>query len=127
MVGGLDGGLVRKRKGVVYVSSARNLKEGSLHAIDGKTGEERWRFTDEQIVLISPVIADGYLYIMAVDPSAVENASERNEFERHIYAFDLSTGEIKWQCTTQLPIDSRMTISDGAIYVGGEREVFKFE
>lgn len=55
------------------------------------------------------------------------SGSESAQFERYLYAFDLATGEVKWQLTTQLPLNLRMTISEGVLYLGGEKEVFKFE
>ena len=98
---------------VVYVVS----RDGHLHAVDARTGQEQWEFeTSGELfapskiyggVWSSPAIADGVVYF-GID-------------DGHLYAVDLNTGLEKWKFKTGTGVlggFSSPAIGDGVVYVG---------
>jgi len=83
-------------EGTVFVQSAGG--DGSLHAVDLASGEERWSapVSGEG----TPVVVDGVVY-----------APGHNE----IVALDATGGEVRWRHETELPV-STPAVGDGALY-----------
>jgi hypothetical protein len=69
--------------GTVYVGSA----DGSLYAIDQRTGTQRWKFTTQGPVHSSPAVAGGLVYVGSLDGN--------------VYAVDAATGTERWKFTTK--------------------------
>lgn len=62
----------------------------------------KWIFKAGGPIVTSPVIADGVVYIAALDG--------------HLYAIDQQTGKEKWNFKSRMPIASTPTISDGSLF-----------
>ncbi|HUS47149.1 MAG TPA: PQQ-binding-like beta-propeller repeat protein [Phycisphaerae bacterium] len=104
-------------KGVVCFMGS----DGSLRAVDAKTGKAKWSFQDKeaakeqarapgpQVVTggaqgPAPLIADGTVYVSAR--------------AGHIYAVDLATGRLKWKSASADGFGPP-AIAGGVLYVGG--------
>ena len=93
--------------GVVYAGSG----DGSVYALDARTGTLRWRFRTRDVVHTSPAVANGVVYA--------------GSFDRSLYALDARTGALRWRFAT-LPnaspvlegIASSAAVADGTVYVG---------
>jgi outer membrane protein assembly factor BamB len=65
--------------GVVYAGS----NDGSLYAIDEKTGAQRWSFHTEARVASSPAVANGLVYF--------------GSYDGNFYAVNAATGKLEWK------------------------------
>lgn len=70
------------------------------------TGVERWRFTTGGLVYMSPIVADGAVYI-----------GSETDF---LYALDTDTGALRWAFDTGGNVNSEPAVADGTVYVGSE-------
>jgi len=82
-----------------------------LVALDGRTGEEKWRFSPEDVRRLdtlaasSPALWGGMVYVGSLDGS--------------LYAVDASTGKLRWSLRTGGEVTSSPAIAaDGTLYVG---------
>nr|WP_231617428.1 PQQ-binding-like beta-propeller repeat protein [Novipirellula aureliae] len=87
--------------------------ESFIVALDGKTGEEKWRQSrDEQTTWSTPLITeyDGRVQV-------ITNGSNR------VRSYDLATGEVIWQCGGQVgnPIPTPVRFEDNVIVMTGYR------
>src|SRR5262245_19330003 len=62
----------------------------------------KWTFKTGGPIVSSPILADGVVYITALDG--------------HLYAIDQQTGKEKWNFKSRMPIASTPTISSGTLY-----------
>jgi outer membrane protein assembly factor BamB len=55
--------------GVVYVGGAayNDPADGTIYAIDGARGTERWQFITDSPVPFPPVVVDGVIYVAFYD------------------------------------------------------------
>ncbi|MER5469094.1 serine/threonine-protein kinase [Streptomyces sp. NPDC002935] len=126
--------------GVVYLNSV----DDHLYALDGATGEQRWR------VLAggpgSPAVADGVAYVGGADGGlhAVDALTGRQHWVHHadgfvsarpvvadavvyaasrgsLYALDAATGERRWSLTTEETVFGAPAVVDGVVYAGGDK------
>jgi len=65
-------------------------------------GGVKWKFTAGGPIVTSPTIADGVVYIAAMDG--------------HLYAIDEETGKEKWNFKSRMPIASSAAIANGMAY-----------
>jgi outer membrane protein assembly factor BamB len=126
--------------GLVYIGS----KTGFIYALDGSTGDERWRVDlGDYIVRSSPAVVDhsvfigaGYsLYSLNADngeqawegtssfsgsssPSVLDGTIYIASQSSSVYAFDVATGKQIWSNQTDGPIFSSPAIAGGVVYVG---------
>jgi outer membrane protein assembly factor BamB len=89
--------------GVIYFGAS----DGYLHAVDGNTGEEKWRFKTDGSSVSDPAIADGIVYFGSYD---------RYPHDSYLYAVDINTRQEKWKIKTDLWISGSPVISDGMAY-----------
>lgn len=101
--------------GTVYVGG------GDLHAVDARTGDRTWAFTDFDvdaptgIVLLSPpTVSNGMVFVGT-------HGSQR----RNVYAIDAETGELTWVTRSQSRrrsdgTDVAPTTFDGSLYFGAD-------
>lgn len=90
-------------EGIVYAGSA----DGSLYAIDARTGEKMWQFATKARVRSSPVVADGLVYV--------------GSWDGFIYAVDTQTGREQWRFDTHgayTPVQPSPTVTGGVVYCG---------
>ncbi|MEP7302474.1 MAG: PQQ-binding-like beta-propeller repeat protein [Caldimonas sp.] len=67
------------RAGAVYFGSG----DGSVYALDARSGALRWRFATRGAVMSSPAAADGRLYVSSRDG--------------HLYCLDAASGALRWR------------------------------
>lgn len=67
---------------MVYAGS----NDGSLYAIDRKSGNLRWKFATKSRVDSSPAVSNGFVYF--------------NSYDGHFYAIDARTGRRRWTFQT---------------------------
>lgn len=60
--------------------------DGYLYALDGETGQERWRFKPEDRVFSAPAVANGLVYLVGGDG--------------RLYAIEAKTGQEAWTFTS---------------------------
>src|SRR5215469_13629572 len=65
-------------------------------------GGVKWTFKAGGAIVTSPAVADGVVYIAAMDG--------------HIYAIDQQTGKEKWNFKSSMPVGSSPAIADGMLY-----------
>jgi outer membrane protein assembly factor BamB len=98
--------------------------DGSLFALDAKTGDQQWRFTPETNTsgtddnenfsrgLNSPAVVDGVVYIG--NGYSYDNVAE----DAFLFAVDAGTGDELWRYATEGPVESRPSVTDGVVYCG---------
>ena len=84
----------------VYIGSA----DGTLYAVDGQTGRERWRCETKGIIRSTPAVADGRVFFGSRD--------------NHVYAVDAKTGTVKWTFDTRREVVSLPLVVAGTVYIG---------
>lgn len=82
----------------------RNLIDGGLQALDAGTGDERWNVEIGERVVSSPTVADGTVFVGALDDA--------------VYAVDVDTGHRIWEFETDAWIRSSPTVVDGTVFIG---------
>jgi outer membrane protein assembly factor BamB/actin-like ATPase involved in cell morphogenesis len=78
--------------------------QGAVTAIEGETGEQRWRFDVGAVVQSSPLVSGGVVYVGADD--------------NNLYAIDAATGQPVWTFATGDIVRSSPAIAEGILYVG---------
>ena len=97
--------------GTIYIGSFDN----QLHALDPKTGADRWAYTTDDHVYGSPAVAGELVYVGSADGT--------------VYALDRTSGELRWRYDTgdtvrSSPVVGRAPTGDGRIvYVGSANGV----
>ena len=98
--------------GLVYFGSSA---DHAVHALDAKTGRERWRFFTDGPVRLAPAVSDGRIYF----------GSDGGR----VYCLDGRTGEVEWSFRPDIPDErligneqmmSRWTAKSGVL-VDGDR------
>jgi len=70
-----------------------------------------WNYTTGDVVISSPAVADGVVYIGSND--------------HNVYALDASTGTLLWNYTTGDVVISSPAVADGVVYIGSyDRNVY---
>lgn len=87
----------------VFVANAY----GFLYAVDAETGQEIWRLQTDEIILSSPSIAEGIVYIGTGYPD-VDDVG-------YLYAVDGQTGEVRWRFSAS-PILASPVVFNGVVY-----------
>jgi eukaryotic-like serine/threonine-protein kinase len=95
-------------KGAVYFGSG----DGNLYAVDGATGELRWKFKTGDVVHSSPAFANGVLFF--------------GSWDSYFYAVDAATGKEKWRfhggedplIHNQVGFQSSPAVANGVVYTG---------
>ncbi len=92
----------------IYVGSsepvAANTFDGHLVALDANDLHELWRVHTGQIVVSSPVLGNGLIYIGSTD--------------NNLYAIDPQTQAVRWTFPTGGVITSTPLIANGVVYFG---------
>lgn len=91
--------------GVVYVGS----EDKHLHAIDAKTGKQKWKLATKTLIDASPVYDDGVVYI-GTDGGV-------------LLAVDATTGKPKWQFKTEGRIAGEAAVTEVDRKGGGKDKV----
>lgn len=88
--------------GMVYFGSS----DGKLRAVDVEAKREnvRFSFQIEEAIWASPLVADGRVYVPAMD--------------HHVYGLDAETGEILWKTQVGGAMAAQPILEDGILYVG---------
>lgn len=75
---------------------------GRFHAVDARTGQERWTFDAAHAFYARPTVVDGVAYIGCVDGT--------------VYAIDTATGRQRWAFKTGSAVRTRVVVADGMVY-----------
>ncbi len=94
--------------GVVYFGCG----DGHCYALDGRTGQLKWKFQTGDVVHSSPAVVAGTVYF--------------GSWDTYLYAVDAATGQEKWKFKTgddaenhnQTGIQSSPAVVDGMVYFG---------
>ncbi len=94
--------------GAVYFGSG----DTNIYALDGATGDLKWKFKTGDVVHSSPAISDGTLFA--------------GSWDSYFYALDSATGKEKWRFKTgddpnihnQVGIQSSAAVANGVVYFG---------
>ena len=94
--------------GVVYFGSG----DGSVYAVDARSGELRWRYKTGDVVHASPAVVDGKVYV--------------GSWDTYFYALDAKNGRLMWRFKTgedkrahlMMGIQGSAVVSQGAVYFG---------
>lgn len=86
--------------------------DGSVYALDARSGAVQWKFATGDIVHASPAIAGNTVYI--------------GSWDSYLYALDAESGQEKWRFKAgedafihnQQGFQSSPTVADGTVYVG---------
>ncbi|MCT9009107.1 serine/threonine-protein kinase [Streptomyces rhizosphaerihabitans] len=126
--------------GVVYLNSV----DDHLYALDGATGEQRWRVFAAGAG--SPAVADGIAYVGGADGHlhAVDAATGGQRWvygadgfvstrpvvvgavvyaasRSGLYALDAATGDQRWSFATEGTVFGAPAVADGVVYAGSDR------
>jgi outer membrane protein assembly factor BamB len=82
---------------------------GVLTCLDAEKGYQLWNYTTKQLILSSPAIADGNVYV--------------GSFDNHTYCFDAITGRLIWNYTTDGVVRSSPAIVSGKLYIASFHEL----
>ena len=118
--------------------------DGSLFALDLKTGNKRWEFKSEIGFMTSPVVRDGRIFIGDIDgvfycisesgekvwsfQTQGEINSSANFYQDnvlvgsqdfHLYALNMKTGELAWKYESQDQIRCSATVAGNRAFVAG--------
>jgi outer membrane protein assembly factor BamB len=97
---GAVNGNVSIANGLVYFSS----DDAVLHALDVRTGVERWRRIPERPPVSGPTVIDGSVYVFEAGSTLV--------------ALDAMTGAVRWGSPVQLHEPTSPTVGAGAVIAG---------
>jgi outer membrane protein assembly factor BamB len=94
--------------GAVYFGSG----DANIYALDGASGQLKWKFKTGDVVHASPAISNGTLFV--------------GSWDSYFYALDAATGAEKWRFKTgedpdthnQVGIQSSAAVADGVVYFG---------
>ncbi len=81
-------------------------KDGTIQALDARTGEERWQFKMDGHCFSSPALAGGTLLVGSDDA--------------HLYAVDATDGKLLWKFKTGGLVRSSPWVEDGVAFVGSD-------
>lgn len=103
--------------GTVYIASADSL----LYAVDSRTGDEKWRFSQPHHQFASPVIAEGIIYCpTALISSSAAAQAAGQQVSGSLYALNAQTGQELWNFPA--PVSSTVdtpALADGTLYFRG--------
>lgn len=94
---------------LVYEGTVYSVDEsGFIYAVDAESSEELWSIQIDTDPDMSPVVADGRIYM-----------TERIDSTAGLSAFDASTGDRMWHRSNDGGEFRRVTVADGVLYASG--------
>lgn len=96
---------VREHGETLFVTEV-NTGDGSLHALDAATGEERYRFTD-LYAWVAPTVDDQAVYV----------GTQYSDDPPHLFAFDPGSREVLAQLELDGEVEYPPIVADETIYV----------
>jgi PGF-CTERM protein len=78
----------------------------NVYALNASTGAKVWNYTTGLMVLSSPAVANGVVYVGSDD--------------NNLYALNASTGAKLWSYRTGLWVEANPAITNGVVYVGSD-------
>jgi outer membrane protein assembly factor BamB len=100
---------------VYFGATVAGPGEGHLYAVDAKTGKQKWDRNLNEYELMSPILADGILYV-ATSSSTVSYGGA--PYDVTLHAVRPSTGDPIWQYDTKSWDFFSYTVADGIVYLG---------
>jgi outer membrane protein assembly factor BamB len=105
--------------GYVYVGASivtQTQVSGITYCLNALTGAQIWNYTYESAMVLSPALANGYIYIVSGYPS-----------HGNVYALNASTRSPIWNYTTGSYIYSSPAVANNVVYVGAGSTVFALD
>ena len=128
--------------GMIYAPGA----SGELYAMDASTGELAWTFTGDTGADLPPSVADGSVFLTAVNfayglgedtgeelwrystgrlparnfQAVVSEGAYYFSPDRHLYALSTETGGYFWSFEADAMIETTPVVADGMVFVGTE-------
>lgn len=110
--------MMRKAFFSLFIFTAATLAQSTFHGNIARTGVYdgagpkqfggvKWTFKAGGAIVTSPAVADGVVYIGALDG--------------HLYAIDQQTGKEKWNFKSSMPIASSPAVANGTLYFVSSR------
>jgi len=101
------------RDGLVYYeANSADGKTSVLRAADAATGETRWEAPVDTNLRTAPLIGDGLIYAGAY------LWEDNTKKARRVIAFDVTTGEQRWDYTSDLDLSDRFALDGQRLYFG---------
>ncbi len=88
--------------GVAYIGDL----DGTVYALELKTGEKKWDYKTEAGFIASPAIRDGLVYI--------------GDYDGRFYCIEAASGKLRWGFDTGAEIDSCANFYKGNVLVGSQ-------
>jgi outer membrane protein assembly factor BamB len=107
-----DGNVYFSGATLVMDSSDSGVYEGTLYALDARTGQEKWSFKPKGGAY-SPVIGGNIIY--CTGPLGIDAGPDPVGY---VYALDSTTGKEKWRYLPEGGLFTQLAYADGIVYVG---------
>ena len=84
---------------------------GSIYALNIKSGKKTWSYTTLGKIYSTPVTADNLVVVASTD--------------KNVYCLNAATGKLKWKFETQKPIVANALIKNKTVYIGSSDGHFR--
>lgn len=101
--------------GTVYFGTVH----GTIHALDGATGQESWRTYVPGEVTSVPAVVDGTVYVGTTDPGELPRT--RRGF---VHALNAATGKHRWTVELPKPVTTSPVVVEGVVCIGAGRILY---
>jgi outer membrane protein assembly factor BamB len=105
--------------GIIYISEPSLSK---ILAISATTGKKEWEISGDLWDPTIPAVSNGLIFIgsIAQTSDAVDMNNNPVLYDKRLYAFDETTGNMKWRFTGGGFMQSSPVVSNGIVYSGGD-------
>lgn len=105
--------------GIVYISFPGL---GKVLAINATTGKEKWELSEHSWDPTLPAVSNGLIFVGSIAHSSrsVDGNNNPIPYDKYLYAFDPTTGNMKWRFTGGGFMQSSPVVSNGVVYSGSD-------
>lgn len=114
------GGVVLSSPAFVGQTVYLRAFDGTLRAIDARTGRQRWRFTVDPAgkPIDDPVVNEGSYHVPSpVSPAVADGLVYAASNTGTLYAIDATSGQERWSFTSDGQVLQTPAVVDGALYL----------
>ena len=108
-----------------------------IYAVDALTGKERWQIKLDDVVMTTPLVADGLVFVGSgtnrmQPPDGLPDPLSGRPDGNHIYALSETSGEIAWKFATvgqnmPTPVFTTIGGKDAIVFASGDQHVYGLE